>query len=551
MTLATRTLLRALALGAAALPLSACGGSGGGGGSPPPVDAGETVAVGGLVQPRAGHTATLVSGELILTAGGESLAVAATKSAEVFDLDQGHGRPLLAEMSTPRVGHLAIRLPTGRVWLPGGADDQGRPQRSSDVYDEATRAFAPGPDLGAPRVDAAGLVTASGAIVIAGGRGEASYEVWGADLRPRGGPRPLPGIRVGGTLVELAPGRLYLGGAHDGTGRAAPPLWIDLAAGTVEVEEHGAWVEHGTPVRTATAGEPAAAFVVGGRLDGEPLLGFHPVADGPAPPPRNARLAAQQPGTPPPTPVGHRLAEARLRPSVAATSSGVLVVGGELNGRRSAVVELVDADGSYGVTPLQVPRSEAVLVALPDGRVVVTGGRGNDGLPVGTVELYTRAGERPDTDGIFADARRADAERRRLEAELDRLRRELPRVRGERDRARADLARTRADLAAARQRIADLEAEERRLNRALADANADRAALRARLADARAELAQARSDVRNLRRREAEFQALFATQRDEIAALEREVERLRRELEAARRPPPPPPGGGASVGLFG
>ena len=39
--------------------------------------------------------------------------------------------------------------------------------------------------------------------------------------------------------------------------------------------------------------------------------------------------------------------------------------------------------------PMAVPRRDAVALPLPDGQILVAGGTGADGEPVGALELYT------------------------------------------------------------------------------------------------------------------------------------------------------------------
>jgi hypothetical protein len=39
--------------------------------------------------------------------------------------------------------------------------------------------------------------------------------------------------------------------------------------------------------------------------------------------------------------------------------------------------------------PLVVPRTDAEAVALPNGQILIAGGRDANGLPIGTLELFT------------------------------------------------------------------------------------------------------------------------------------------------------------------
>ena len=94
-----------------------------------------------MVEPRSQHTATLLSNELVLVAGGIGDATGLpTSSAELFaPRVPPDGRFVTtASMSTARVGHTATVLANGLVLVTGGRDDSGALLSSAELYDPAT-----------------------------------------------------------------------------------------------------------------------------------------------------------------------------------------------------------------------------------------------------------------------------------------------------------------------------------------------------------------------------------------------------------------------------
>lgn len=86
-------------------------------------------------------------------------------------------------------------------------------------------------------------------------------------------------------------------------------------------------------------------------------------------------------------------AEPRTGCAVASTGKYVVVAGGTT---ASGVVTTADIYDAMTLTrvatqPLVVPRSDADAVALPNGQILIAGGRDASGQPIGTLELFTPA----------------------------------------------------------------------------------------------------------------------------------------------------------------
>jgi hypothetical protein len=78
---------------------------------------------GSMVTRRHDHTATLLSDEEVLVAGGWGSFVDVLASAEVFNLTRA-SFAAASPMASPRIFHTATRLPDGKVLIVGGRTDK-------------------------------------------------------------------------------------------------------------------------------------------------------------------------------------------------------------------------------------------------------------------------------------------------------------------------------------------------------------------------------------------------------------------------------------------
>jgi hypothetical protein len=85
--------------------------------------------------------------------------------------------------------------------------------------------------------------------------------------------------------------------------------------------------------------------------------------------------------------------EARTGCATASTGKYVVVAGGTTAGGVVATADVYDAMtlSRVATVPLVVPRTDADAVALPNGQILIAGGRDANGQPVGTLELFTPA----------------------------------------------------------------------------------------------------------------------------------------------------------------
>lgn len=117
-----------------------------------------------LPEGRLNHSATLlVDGKILIVGGGGTNDIGSPSGLDVVEtallLDPATGATeIIAGPSEPRHGHLAVRLPSGKVLIAGGADADselvhaagagadipfGHPLASAEIYDPETKTFSP------------------------------------------------------------------------------------------------------------------------------------------------------------------------------------------------------------------------------------------------------------------------------------------------------------------------------------------------------------------------------------------------------------------------
>ncbi|MEZ6189577.1 MAG: kelch repeat-containing protein [Planctomycetota bacterium] len=487
---------------------------------------GSVTSGGSLLEGRDGHAVAALDSGLLLVVGGRTESAAASATLERYDPQQGWSDPLVARLDTARVGHQAVRLPDGRVWILGGADAQGHPLDSTELFDPRTETLSAGPLLQTPRAfDAAAIESTT--LVLAGGT-SASVEVWDlAGLAPiSSAPLTLPRAPLRASLARLGAGWILAGG-RDERGEEVPALWIDLVAGQAEV----ALEPLVTRAPAVALPDGSHTFLVAGRLE-RPSPAFQRVLPGEFEPVFDDR---------------YRVLEVRDYPSVVATDDGVLVVGGvAVAGPAQPLdrVEWVGPEGSRAVDALIVARRDAVLTPLADGRIVISGGSGVGGRPVSVVEVFAPGGA-PGADRYAAASRRAAVEAQR-QRDLAQAQAEVQRLQQDLAQTQARLSQVQADVAAKDAQVQSLSAQATQLGQQLAQlqqqaqaAAGQNSNLQSQIADLSFRLGSAnrQRDMAIRERDDARAQqALLAKEvqlaRDQVKAAE---DRARQAQEAAAR----------------
>lgn len=126
---------------------------------------------------RTAHTATLLPSGKVLIAGGENNQ-GAIASAELYD-PKSNTFVATGTMTTARTGHAATLLASGKVLITGGAPDNSiltgliaisaEPQPTAEVYDPETGTFSPAAPMATGRLAHTATLLADGRVLIVGG----------------------------------------------------------------------------------------------------------------------------------------------------------------------------------------------------------------------------------------------------------------------------------------------------------------------------------------------------------------------------------------------
>jgi hypothetical protein len=136
-------------------------------GSTSPVRSGSVVPAAPMLEPRSGHTATLLPDGRVLIAGGMRRNQDFYRSAELYDPETGKFTPAGA-MKLARVGHVAVLLPNNKVLIAGGWIGHGCTDEA-ELYDSKTGTFTTIAHMTARRGQPSATLLENGDVLIAGG----------------------------------------------------------------------------------------------------------------------------------------------------------------------------------------------------------------------------------------------------------------------------------------------------------------------------------------------------------------------------------------------
>lgn len=181
-----------------------------------------------MLEPRSGHTATLLPDGRVLIAGGMRRNQDFYKSAELYDPGTGKFQPT-GEMNERRVGQIAVLLQSGKVLIAGGWVGHGGTD-SAELYDPATGKFTAISRMTSRRGRPSATLLQNGDVLIAGGEvvdneSLASAEIFHAQtlaFRPTGS---MHHARIAQTATLLKDGRVLVVGGYTGQVSASAELY--------------------------------------------------------------------------------------------------------------------------------------------------------------------------------------------------------------------------------------------------------------------------------------------------------------------------------------
>lgn len=137
------------------------------------VATGNWVAKAPLASPRGQHTQTLVAGNLILVAGGNS-GSANLNTAFLYDVVGDTYIATTGNMVVGRYDHTATLLDDGRVLLTGGRKTGSTIVEAVEIYRPSSKDFVTAPPMAYARADHRAIKLQSGKVLVVGGYGHIS-----------------------------------------------------------------------------------------------------------------------------------------------------------------------------------------------------------------------------------------------------------------------------------------------------------------------------------------------------------------------------------------
>lgn len=171
-----------------------------------------------MLEPRSGHSATLLPDGKVLIAGGMRRNQDFYRSSELYDPATGKFEHA-GDMSMARVGQAAVLLPSGKVLIAGGWIGHGCTD-SAELYDPTTGRFSTIAKMTARRGRPSATLLPDGDVLIAGGAdhdspgGISSAELFHSATLSFQAIGPMHSARIAHTATLLRDGRVLMVGGR-------------------------------------------------------------------------------------------------------------------------------------------------------------------------------------------------------------------------------------------------------------------------------------------------------------------------------------------------
>ena len=335
--------------------------------------------IGKMHELRASHTATLLPNGKVLIAGGfkkvRTFDQIYFNSAELYDSELHTFTPT-GNLNVARCGHTATLLPSGKVLIVGGGNDQSL--ASAELYDSQTATFTPMGMMAVSRQGHTATLLKNGSVLIVGGNRDEKHsaEIFNGKLERFEPTGNLNTNRVGHTATLLPDGRVLIAGGAKTEERGRVVLasaeLYDPAAGSFTPTGHMTMVRY----KHAAILLPDSAVLIIGGSDEHDWRGQY----------NSAEVYDTKHG-----------AFSRIRDmegkrfkfpdAVTLLNDGTILVAG--GGKK---VEIYDpkAGAFTSVAQFDEPHFYATTTLLPDGSVLIAGGYNTQPQSTDKVWIYKK-----------------------------------------------------------------------------------------------------------------------------------------------------------------
>jgi len=345
-------------------------------------------ATGSLGTPRFLPAVTLLPNGKVLVAGGSNSTgpfTNAISTAELYDPATG-AFTATGSMTTPRDEPQGILLPNGKVLVLGGYDPSGNVIASAELYDPVAGTFTATGSMTVKRVGFAATVLPNGKVLIAGGTSNgvpsgnlASAELYDLTTGAFTATSTMTTSRTASTAALLPNGKVLIAGGQSST------IGVMLASAELYDPSTGAFSATGSMTKprygyTETLLANGKVLIAGGTTNGD----------------NTGTLASAELYDPA---SGTFALTGSLNTGRFISSSAPLLPNGNVlitGGRDSMATILVSAEVynsatgtfSYAGTGMSSRHFRATEVLLANGKVLIAGGDDNTAKPVSVAELY-------------------------------------------------------------------------------------------------------------------------------------------------------------------